>query len=353
MCEGKGLYCFLYRKKTADKMGNERLIKINKVENLQNNILSINFKCIPLKFFFMKTVNSLFATIVILLACTSKLVAQCDTHLLPLPTMFVDKVTTDERNLEFIKPNPSKYKLLASANGSQDVSMVYSQAVFEKLFKKINDSKGVGIRIYFARFKKCRSSQSPATIKENQIILLFAQEDASKKFPSEFYFVNENDEFCYSIQPSCATVWIDNFNRNNGSDLKQTIDSEDIDNADPVNGYSDTRSIFFTKGQIDSAFALEECYQASKFGSEIVAYKVSFAAYTKDGDLNGRFKKRLHLEFEYLHIPNSATRKMETLYLDDTKDYIQRKAFTKKKFFNDNGQLCPTNCPEEDPPLNK
>lgn len=282
--------------------------------------------------------------------------AQC-TGAESLPSMFVYKNTTKQRTAEFLTAIPSKYEKLLAVNGKQDIAINYTQKAMEKLFKAINttDGEDSGIRVYFARYNVCPDNTLPDPVKENQLVLLFTKE-VKKTAPRNYFFINANDDALYYVDSICAEKWIRDFIKKNQPGLRTTIDSADEENRDITSrdGYSDTKSIFFRKGQIDSAFNREEKYQLEKHRIRIKGYQMLFSAYSNEGDERGRHKNRLHIQFNYLYDREGKT---EILFLDDQEDYgCRREASEKavqtaapKKMLINNGQLCPTHCPPKPP----
>ena len=285
----------------------------------------------------------------------------------PIPVMFVNKNVGNERNIEFFKALPSKYEILTAANGKQDLVLNFTRKAIDDLFTKINIKAGLGIRIYFARYKLCAQSSLPNSIVSNQLILLFSTE-YEKIAPAVYFFINSNDNTIYTVTTACARDWINDYDAVNEPGLRQTVDKADTYNEDPHSsaGYSDTKSIFYTYDNIKAAFENEEKYQHSK-GIEINAFQVSFSAYTKKGnDRKPYYKNRLFLQFDYVY---GLKGKNEVLYLEDQEDFdcridatlinqkfgIKRlskeeiKKLSRKEKISlislDNGQLCPTYCP--------
>jgi hypothetical protein len=315
--------------------------------------------------------NLLFLLIVFFLIIkTNKIIAQDCT---PLPAMFVDRVSTNERVGEFYRAVPSKYNKLIKKI-PQNFTMNYTRKAVDDLIDSIN--KKDGISIYLARYNPCNGFTLPTAIKENQLIVLFATEDHSVN-PVKYYFINENDDKLYIVSKECAEAWRNDFFDSDQPGLRETIDPKDKDNADsksPV-GYSDTRYIFYKKRDISEAFTNEEIYQQNNHHVQITGYQLSFSAYTKTG--NGKisrpyYKNRLIIQIDYLY--NDSNNKQKILDLEDQEEFdcrldsaiikqqqnneiIKAKKLTKQQLkkmsrnaklkikSNDNGQLCPTYCP--------
>jgi hypothetical protein len=314
-------------------------------ENVHNHLK-------PTKYFFMKKI---YLMVLLAFSAGQIIMAQC-TDVIPLTTMFVDKNTNNQRAAEFLTAIPSKYEKLSAVNGKQDIVINYTQKAMEKLFKAINTTDGddSGIRVYFARYNACLDNALPDPVKENQLIVLFTKE-VKKSAPRNYFFINANDDALYYVDSVCAEKWIRDFIKKNQPGLRTTINDvpENADATSPV-GYSDTKSIFFRKGQIDSSFNKEEEYQLRKHGIRIKGYQLLFSAYSNEGDERGRHKNRLHIQFNYLYDREGKT---EILFLDDQEDYgCRREASEKavqiaapKKMLINNGQLCPTHCPPKPP----
>ena len=77
----------------------------------------------------------------------------------PIPLMFVDKNTANERILEFSNVPSSKYEALRKVNGYQDLFLIFSRKAVDDLLLKINID--LGIRIYFARYTETEDSPLP------------------------------------------------------------------------------------------------------------------------------------------------------------------------------------------------
>ncbi|MGG9959983.1 hypothetical protein [Ferruginibacter sp. SUN106] len=289
----------------------------------------------------------------------------------PIPEMFVDKVAGNERIFEFSSTIPSKYQILVDKNGSQPLFYIFTRKAMDDLISKINNH--LGIRVYFARYSPCTGTTLPASVASGTMILLFATEFETSK-PTDFYFLNNNDDMLYPVSAQCAHDWIANFSTENQPGLKTMLDKTAKENADATSpgGYSDTKSIFYTWKQIVEAFTKEEKYQQSPSrGKNISAYKISLSTFGKDGSGSKPvYKNRLFIQFDYLV---DAGQTKEVFYLEDQPDYDCRldaslrtkgrsmKAFTPydlKKMTRaqkravlilDNGQLCPTFCPIIEP----
>lgn len=312
--------------------------------------------------------RKLFITVVLVaFSVFCELFAQCAGDIIALPTMFVDKKTTIARAEEFYMAMPSKFDKLSEVNYKQDIFINYTQKAISRLFDILNKEPGsIGIRIYFARYNICDDSPLPASVKESQLILLFASEFEETP-PKDYFFINGNDDALYPVSSKCAEKWINNYMQKNQPGLRATIEASDTDNEDetPVK-FSDTKSIFYRKDQVDSAFKKEEAYQLAKHQIKIAGYQLVFSAYTSEGDESGHFKNRLFVQFNYLY---NLDGRNKILYLDEQEDYTCRKRVSQrwgiekmdkkkttsengeqKSMFINNGQLCPTHCPPPPPP---
>lgn len=306
--------------------------------------------------------------IVILAAtiCTDSIAQNCTGLPAPIPLslMFVDKASSNERTLEFSGKPKAKFEALRTFNGSQDLFVMYSRRAMDDLIALIN--KGRGIRVYFARYNKCDQSTLPSTVSENKLVLLFAT-DPKKGFPpSVYYFLNDDikDTKVYKVEPDCAVTWIDDYNNNVQPELVKNLAASN-DNKDPrfPGKFFDTKSILYEKDNVVSGFTTEEAYQLAKHTINITGYKVSFSSYTIDGDQNKRFSNRLLIQFDYIDDKGNPVNLEKQPDFECRLDaaLIKYNHFTKAKlkgltlqqklalYSQDNGQLCPTNCPEDLP----
>lgn len=293
----------------------------------------------------------------------------------PLPAMYVEKNTGNERIMRFSQIPNSKYQQLSKLNSYQDLFFIYTRNAMDQLVQLVNRDKGV--RIYFARYNKCDGSSLPTEIEENKVIVLFASESKDPKAtPSKYYFLNEKgaDDRVYEVSQACGEAWIYDYGKNVLPELLNTLTPGDRDNIDPyVPGvYSDSKSIFFTAAMFKEAFVDEEKYD-HKIGGvplTISAFKLSFSAYDAKGNGGAGmdvYRNRLFIQFDYMHNPGTGN---EVFHLDDLDDFKDRpkpakmqqqkqgkksgknkKGGKKEHLFSlDNGQLCPTHCPPPPPP---
>lgn len=322
------------------------------------------------KNYFMKSLCK-FLVITILsvgLYCTSYAQPECPEELEPIPAMYVLKADALERIVQFSGFPNSKFHLLEGLNKTQDLSLIYTRVAVDKLLRKINVDSG--IRIYFARYCKYEKDPLPDEIEDGKVILLFATQPRGNAKPTEYYFLNDkrNDNNIYPIGERDANEWIIDYNINVQKVLRQTLipgDTNNIDKGDKRFPY-DTKSIFYSKADIEEAFKNEVEFQRRYYGIDINAYKVSFSSYTPAGDNNGKYKNRLLLQFDYLYDSNTVLNQEAQEYFwcraslrekklikqfgsktidEKTKKLIQPNGIVLTFTAIDNGQLCPTHCP--------
>jgi hypothetical protein len=295
-----------------------------------------------------------------------------DATLIPLPAMYVYKSIANERMVEFSSFPNSKFEILKNVNGKQDLYLIYTRNAIDNLLREIN--KEYGIRVYFARYARYEGSPLPKEIEDCSLVLLFATEFKDSSKPKEYFFLNHkaNDDNLYKVLPKDAEEWIIDYNINVQRELRKGLIANDKDNLDPYDNrgiYYDTKSIFYSKENIDAAFKDEVIYQRNKHGIDINAYKLSFSSYTAGGDENEHFKNRLLLQFDYLYGSNKILdlEKQDEFACRDSlrvekfnrsvnkagakkavvkSQKMLSKELSKTLFALDNGQLCPTNCPK-------
>lgn len=287
----------------------------------------------------------------------------------PLPRMFVYSKDGAERTKAFLD---LKYQSLKKINGRQDLTLRYPVEAMKNLIKEIN--KEEGIRIYLAKYSWYRNSPLPENIESGQLILLFATEHSDESKPKDYYFINPvaDDNLPYKVNATDAQDWINDYNSNVQKELRRGLldnDSNNVDRYDPKGTFSDTKSIFYQKQNIDEAFTTEIQYQKEKHNFEVKTFLVSYSAYTRRGNEKGKFVNRLLLQFDYLNANNDTLNHQNQLdFLCREAKWLERRnteeAESNKKAKDikragaadrnkklerikkiDNGQLCPTNCP--------
>jgi hypothetical protein len=292
----------------------------------------------------MKRVLKIWLFILTLLTLNKMMKAQsplCVTR--GLSKMFLEKNVTDERIYEFSNatyPHAVKSKKTAIDElvPHQSYVFTYTQKALKTLFEdNLLPGNPAEIRLFFALYKSCPSS--PLPISDDQIIILFSGVSAGSP-PDKYYFLNNNDDKVYIVDKNCGDNWCDGYEKTILPALNITIDSSNPDDSDGGDKFSDTKSIVYETTDIKDAFKYEEEYQLCKHKIAIIEYKMSFSAFTDKGNNKGKYKKRLHVQFEYVYIKAG---KKEILQQETQGDYSQRKPLTKFDGL-DNGQLCPVNC---------
>lgn len=251
------------------------------------------------------------------------------------PYMFVKKEIGDARKTEFIE---KKYALLKE---KINVSDIFYPCFFNMIYdmQKKHKSNFVYLRVYYAVY--------PATDPyfPNTLTLIFAPVDANNNDIGSYYNMKPGTmERPNVITASQKDNWVNLFITAQES-LLGTIDNI-RDNE--INGVlSETRSIrYYGKNIKELQGELDRDHFYEGGGSaKIEGMKAYFAAYKVDGNQDGNYRKRMHIEFEFTDKDGNP------IYLDfdhadqfpDGNHGYEDPDKTDKGI--NNGQLCPANCP--------
>lgn len=304
----------------------------------------------------------------------------------PLPNMYVEKSESNTRIARFSNGRNSKYKRLLQLNGKQDMYFDYSNVAIKNLINKIGTENG--LRLYFAKYDRLSVTKMPSSTEDKKVILIFSPGSLfSKPAAEQFYFIDDKDPSNPVINindVNAVARWIRNYEQECQQVLRPGLSPNDPDNRHPYKPgpYFDTESIFYSKASLEEAINKEETYPHTINGAAITisAYRVSFSSFGKNGKPAGpghnRFKKRMQIEIDYMYTAASGNKVI--FHFEDLDNFDQRSRETIKASLDsvnnkintnyssadidrlskteiikllqsvliDNGQLCPTSCPQ-------
>ena len=282
-----------------------------------------------------------------------------------LPYMFVNKDESIARAKQFTNGSlfkRSKYGHLSRVTKKEPISIDYPRKSFETLLSLMatqNANYG-SVQVYLGSFDN-RYNEGITDLPDHKLMLIYAAFTTDGDgLKARYYFIRASDGKVFRIKYATALYWISWFEDHKKEVLRESIRDydddkynylgKDISNRD---GFSDTKSVNFTKKQFEENFTEEFAYQECMNKDTVTGIRVNFASFTKDGKLvdgETHFRKRLVVLFEYLI--RDAAGKNKILYIDEQPDISERRKRPVRileREASDNGQLCPPNCPPPPP----
>lgn len=300
----------------------------------------------------------------IILMCITKAEAQ------PLPHMYVDASTANERRDCFLKgtnsSHGSKFQLLA--NDLNPATETKSEICkIDPLITFLDSLTNITfLRFYFAAYKdssNCSVIAGADIQKHLTLIIAPAIGNCNRNAidRGDYYYIKD-DGIISNIDKDCKKDWIDYYeNQKLNKILSKTIDHSNSDNEDHQhnpNKYSDTKYVvYYLPYFIEFVKTERDIQQHHKPIISLTGIEIDFCSFTKQGiklsDGQMHFKDRLSIQFEYLvtdsngqyqiariettgRTPQKITDPCLGLIIDNGKHNIT----------GDNGTLCPANCPQ-------
>ncbi len=266
----------------------------------------------------------------------------------------------------------SKFIVLSNIVGFPISQILYDTLSIDRLILKMKTDYGGTIeklRIYFAAYDKNYPypangvSQPYKNAKDRTLLLFFCPVDATDS-ELNYYIISPDDSLVYYLPDSVARDWADYYLDMDVYGLNGLVTTIERNAKENYIGYpnffSDTRCITYGFDSIINVLQNERKYQMDQNSKRVTGIEADLAAYTEKG-INGlregfsinAYKDRLIVQFEYLE--KDSTGRSKIFYIDTLPDFNQRKILSgvshpKQILSNDNGQLCPPNCPCPSPP---
>lgn len=306
----------------------------------------------------------------------------------PVPYMWMSKGADANARVGFAKggypevSSRSKAQIFNDAiGGAHPAGYVYPVAAIDQLISLVGaDNKqhtpqGTGMRVYFAAYHATdvpTDFQMGSGVKDKQVLLIFCGSTGSGSDDvSTYYVISPADQRPHKISAAIQQDWCNYYysNINNTGGLASTLEPGHK-SENQWNGVDfDTRSIYYSMDHLVEYLQLERHYQdtckaCNPKGEVIDGIGIYFAGYPNTGIGHNpygedptNYKNRLLLVFEFM-------RGRRVFHIDDAPGFcdrppgnqcgqpmVIRASFRRSRWFGgDNGQLCPPNCPCQNPP---
>ncbi|MBI2730149.1 MAG: hypothetical protein HYX40_05260 [Sphingobacteriales bacterium] len=280
-----------------------------------------------------------------------------------LPYMFLNDARTTNRQLAF---GNHKLKVLSdiiketSPGKNHPRKYVYPIVSFDALINliepEIGDPKNDGMRVYFGAFttNNCPADLLNGWALPNQVVLIFAAKNTAANF-----YVFDTFNAPLKITAAYKDELINNYLANIvthkvGGAEKGLLSTIDVNATENHEGESlgnpplDTKHIYYTWEHFKEYFRTERDYQNKQYAPGYTdGVEIGFAAIPSTGlatdehpcKNDGRFKKRLHIVFNFCH--QGKPFKFKT----NGREFHPSDCSKHPLYLSgDNGQLCPYSC---------
>jgi hypothetical protein len=265
-----------------------------------------------------------------------------------IPNMWVDKGTSNRMEGNF---NLQHFQLSQYIKADETDSIFYSKEVFYKVMDFLNKNPYKYLHVNIASYD---AGPHVPTGYVGKLTLLFntAIDCSYDHYP--FYSITPSG-FFDPTSDSCA-IQDDKWIKAYTDDKMPNVLSRNIYYTDPNNHtrdglFSDTRRISYKYKDITDLIA-EIHYQEDTNHIEVSGLRAFFASYSSSGNpKNKNFANRIYVLFEFT--TKGSKNQDSVFYIDDQPNFIHRKDqdgdITAENDCenkgNDNGHLCPPNCP--------